>query len=114
MSAPDNANRAKLNPGRYAAIRRAITQPDLSPGARIALANLLAWWMEDGTAWRDQSLLAEDCGISTRQLRRALNELTVGGYLVKASGHGRSRSPRYRLNPSDWSSGLDPHRTATK
>lgn len=59
----------------------------LTIGARLAYGVLLSYAWQDGACFPGQETMAEDIGVSSRQLRDYLNELRENGYIrIKRQG----------------------------
>ncbi len=59
----------------------------LSTGARLAFAVLLSYAWQDESCFAGQRKMAQDMGVSDRQLRRYLEDLEQAGYIrIKQQG----------------------------
>lgn len=88
MSTPGN--------GRYVPLPwEVLTDGDLSLGARLLYGILQGHWGQGGECWASHPTLAEEMGVSARQLQRYLDEL-LARELIAARHHGRGQGKAYR------------------
>ena len=70
----------------------------LSPHATLIYLHLSSRVDREGVCWPSQKRLAEESGISERQVQRAVSELKLLGVLeVTVEAHATGRRNRYRL-----------------
>jgi hypothetical protein len=60
---------------------RVMKDQKLSVGARLTYAFLLMYAWQEGSTFAGQARMAQDMGVSERQLRRYLTELRDAGYI---------------------------------
>lgn len=72
----------------------------LAPAAKMVLLALADAADDDGVCWPSVPMLADKCSISTRTVRRILQDLVANGLLqaeARFRGDGSSTSNRYKL-----------------
>ena len=90
-----------LTKDRMSWLDRIARDPNLSPGAfRIAYVISGLINRETGDAWPGLDHLANVLSLDEKSIRRLVDELVSGGYLVKQRG-GNGRPNRYRMQFSD-------------
>lgn len=72
----------------------------LSAGARLLYAVLQSYWWKTGECFASADTLAENLGVSERQIRRYLGELIDARHIVERQ-HGRGRSKAYAPRVSE-------------
>jgi DNA-binding transcriptional regulator YhcF (GntR family) len=77
--------------------RHAIADPEagLTPTQKLVALVISAHMNGIGEAWPSVSVLAEECGLDSRTVKRARAALVTGGLLVVDLGGGRSKTNRY-------------------
>jgi DNA-binding transcriptional regulator YhcF (GntR family) len=76
----------------------------LSPGPKLIMMALADAADDDGVCWPSVARLASKCCVSTRTVRRVIQEFTVNGLLMvtsRFSATGRQKSNGYRLQLSN-------------
>jgi hypothetical protein len=74
----------------------------LSPAELLVLIQLVgSWWKKDALPFPSMATLAKRCGVSTRQIQRAVNRLEAAGFIqrVKRRSSGIISSNAYDLSP---------------
>jgi len=74
----------------------------LTPTELLVLIQLVgSWWKKDALPFPSMATLAKRCGVSTRQIQRAVNSLEAGGFIqrVKRRSSGIISSNAYDLDP---------------
>lgn len=74
----------------------------LSPAELLVLIQLVgSWWKKDALPFPSMATLAKRCGVSTRQIQRAVNSLEAAGFIqrVKRRSSGIISSNAYDLSP---------------
>lgn len=74
----------------------------LSPTELLVLFQLVgSWWKKDALPFPSMATLAKRCGVSSRQIQRAVNELEAKGLIqrVKRRSSGIISSNAYDLAP---------------
>lgn len=74
----------------------------LSPAELLVLIQLVgSWWKKDALPFPSMATLAKRCGVSTRQIQRAVNKLESAGFIqrVKRRSRGIISSNAYDLAP---------------
>lgn len=74
----------------------------VSPTELLVLIQLVgSWWKKDALPFPSMATLAKRCGVSTRQIQRAVNSLEAAGFIqrVKRRSSGIISSNAYDLAP---------------
>lgn len=68
----------------------ALRRPDVRPGPKALYASLCTNASPDGLLWRSLTKLAEEFGVSIRQVQRWVNDLESAGLLVRMGWKGKT------------------------